>query len=130
MKKIIAILLLVVFAATAIVLPVSAETEPTLMVGDADFDGKVAAADALVILRITVLKMDYFPPGENATQEQLLKYYYWQTSKVVGDVDNNGYISAEDALWVLKYVVGKEKQFPETDVTKLVNYSKIPTWPL
>ncbi|MBR4867530.1 MAG: hypothetical protein IKU10_00085 [Clostridia bacterium] len=130
MKRIITCLLLVTLVFAAFVLPASAQTEPTLMVGDTDFDEKISAADAIAILKIAVRKIDYFPPEENATQEQWLKYYYWQTQKVIGDVNNDGATTAEDALWILKYVVGKVKEFPVTDVTQLVRYNQLPAWPL
>ncbi|MBR4867927.1 MAG: hypothetical protein IKU10_02120, partial [Clostridia bacterium] len=58
--------------------------------GDLDADGSVTAADALVVLKITVGKV-------TPTTEQL----------ECGDVTADGQTKADDALDILKFVVGK-----------------------
>lgn len=64
------------------------KTEP--VIGDADLNGRVTAADALKVLRF-VAELD-------SLEEQ---------QKELGDVNKNGMVDAGDALLILKYVAGQ-----------------------
>ena len=69
--------------------------KPTVLYGDTDLNGVIAAADALEVLKSVVGKV-------TLTDEQ----------KLAADVDGNQVISAADALMILQKVVGKISQFP------------------
>ena len=131
MKRMIALLMIMLFASAVLASPTSAEIEPAFLMGDVDFNGTVNAVDALEALRWTV---GYYPPlhldeQEVLSQEMKVAIYYRAAFNVCGDVDNDGYVSAEDALYILKYTVGKIKEFPVTDITRAVNYDQLSAWP-
>ncbi|MBR6548714.1 MAG: SH3 domain-containing protein [Clostridia bacterium] len=66
----------------------------SIPMGDCDFDGKVAAQDALSVLKQVVGK-------------EMTGFY-----KEAADVNGDGQISASDALMILQKVVGKIPAFP------------------
>ena len=76
--------------------------------GDTDRDGKVTATDALEILRCCVSRLPENVPLYNSGTIC--------PSILVMDVNNNGIGDAEDALEVLKYVVGKVDGFARQPV--------------
>ncbi len=127
MKKMIIVCLLI-----GILLSVSvgANAEKTVIekpvwtaVGDGNRDSKIDAKDALIALKMAVIKMapPYYMGEFNApnkdllTQEQIAYYYYG--CRTVLDVDNNDIINAKDALQILQYAVGKRETFPRTDIS-------------
>lgn len=107
MKKTIALLVIGCLVFSLCMISAFAETQmPEMIIGDGTLDGKVNAEDALVVLRIAVVKMphEYIYDMENPTEvtdvvAQLL------------DVDNSFHIDATDALMILKKGVGKEVTF-------------------
>ena len=72
--------------------------------GDVDQDGKIAAADALVVLQSVVGKVELSG-----------------TPKQAGDVDANTKVNAADALMILQFVVGKISVFPAREVSSMSN---------
>ncbi|MBR6549147.1 MAG: dockerin type I repeat-containing protein, partial [Clostridia bacterium] len=72
--------------------------------GDVDQDGKIAAADALVVLQSVVGKVELSG-----------------TPKQAGDVDANTKVNAADALMILQFVVGKISVFPAQEVSSMSN---------
>jgi hypothetical protein len=67
------------------------QTQPQVVRGDVNGDGKVTTADALILLRIAV-------GLQQPTQQQL----------AAGDVDRSGKIDVRDAVRVLRAAVGLE----------------------
>lgn len=65
-------------------------SDQTTMIGDADGDGQITSADALMVLQMVV-----------GTSE--INY--------AGDVDSDGQITSADALQILSYVVGNISEF-------------------
>ena len=131
MKKIISLFLLITMCVSMVSISVHAETEPTLMIGDANFDGKIDVVDALEILK-TICGKSFHPkePAADAPYEAKLQWYYSETiRKGVGNVDGDSHLSVKDALLVLKFVVGKITEFPLTDITQSVTYHLLPAWP-
>lgn len=98
MKKIISILLAVVFAFSF------AATASARLVGDVDSDGKTNASDALAILRYAV--------GLDSVNE------------AYADVNGDGNINASDALTVLNIAVGKYEGDLEIEDTLITSYKK------
>ena len=130
MKKIIVALLLMALVLSVWVLPASAEAEPTLIVGDTDLDGSVTAVDALLVLQISIRKcMPPTAPDENASFEEKADWYYYRAKFVVGNVNGDEKFGSDDALLILKFVVGKVDQFPLTDITQTIFYDFLPAWP-
>ena len=76
--------------------------------GDTDRDGKVTATDALAILRSCV--------GKLPDDDPLYTSGTICPSILVMDVNNDGFSGPEDALEVLKYVVGKVDGFARQPV--------------
>lgn len=104
MKRFLSILLILNFIVTISTTSQAIQT-PAYIYGDVDRDGKVTAADALVTLQVVVEKTYLERDG-----------YY--AADVTGDVFTLGYFdhTAEDALLILKYVVGKINRFPAEDL--------------
>ncbi|MBR6548908.1 MAG: hypothetical protein IKT68_05115, partial [Clostridia bacterium] len=102
MKRKIAFLLSIIIAVGGLVVPVHAQEQAEgvygidyVTYGDVNYDGAVAASDALVVLQNVVGKVTL---DQHKTE--------------VADVDNDNKISAADALMVLRFVVGKTTEFP------------------
>ena len=82
------------------VIEIVADTEDgsitfTLLLGDANLDGKITSADAAAILRAVVGLSDLAVEGA-----------------INADVDGNGEVTAADAALILQYVVGLIDAFP------------------
>ncbi|MBQ6818917.1 MAG: hypothetical protein IJP35_04840 [Clostridia bacterium] len=92
MKRSVIWLLIVAVLASVFV---ASPTAQALQYGDADGNGEISAADALIVLKVVVGKHSF------SSDEQEF-----------ADVTNDDKISAEDALMILKYVVGKITEFP------------------
>ncbi|MBR4867713.1 MAG: metallophosphoesterase [Clostridia bacterium] len=103
MRKILSFILCLSITCSVFIFPSNAQDSYTY--GDVDADGKITAADALLILQVVVGKLYLDREG-----------YY--AADVTGDVCLYGYFdhTAEDALLVLKYVVGKITRFPAQDL--------------
>ncbi len=101
MKKSIALLLALLTLISVVSVPVLAEEVPAgeyavnyVKYGDLDYDGSIAAADALIVLQSVVGKATL---DEHKSQ--------------VGDVNDDDAVAAADALMILQYVVGKVSAF-------------------
>lgn len=131
------------------------ENRPEALMGDANIDGKVNAKDALFALYFSVygnvqtdtlingvktpVQMTWDSPLYMAHRDgNLLKaansVYHWRiyciyNSPFFADVTKDCIVNAKDALEILKYSVGKAKNFPEGDFTSVtVRFSYYP-WP-
>ena len=109
MKKLFSILLCFILLLTPLsAIPTHAETMPQLILGDANCDGKVDAVDALKVLIITVTKCG---PGNDPYDA-----YYFYAGRLLCNVDHDPkHITANDALLILQYAVGKRTSFPVTE---------------
>lgn len=130
MRTFISYLLLIVLCVSMFMLPISAVTQPTLVVGDVDCNGTPDTTDAMLILQIITRKcLPPTAPDENASFEEKADWYYYKAKSVLGDVNNDGKLGSDDALLILKFVVGKVDGFAVDDATQLVRYHQLPAWP-
>ncbi len=103
MKRILTLFLTVSLLLT-LALPVGAQTSVVYALGDVNGNGYIDAADALLVLRSTVIKM---PPED-----------YLGDGFLAANVDGEGWPSSTDALLILKKVVGKIRHFP-AEITEI-----------
>lgn len=131
------------------------ENRPEALMGDANIDGKVNAKDALFALNFSVygnlqtatlvngvktpFQMRWESPlymaykegtlTKLATMEEQWQIYCAYNSPFFADVTKDCIVNALDALAILKYAVGKAKNFPEGDFSSVtVRFSYYP-WP-
>ena len=131
------------------------ETRPERMMGDANIDGKITAADALVALHFavngniqtyTIISGAGTPeqlrwPGkfsgkyregtlleEINSPENWLTYCYYN-SPFFADVTKDCVVNAKDALKILQYCVGKAEDFPVGDFTTIIGRFCYYPWP-
>ena len=124
----------------------NASTRKEPRMGDADLDGRVTARDALFALyfglygnyQTAFVTANYRSPLANklkpvfhsaeVTKETCLLYCR-MNSPFFADVTKDCVVNAKDALEILKYAVGKAKDFPENDFTSCsFNFIYCP-WP-
>ena len=108
--------------------------EEYTLVGDLNIDNKIDAKDALEVLKFSVDTYVRFPIDNSA--EELLKSerdkYYKQLFTIVGDLNKDEKVNAQDALHILQYVVGKRDAFEKSDLSELkdlVYPQLVPTTP-
>lgn len=92
-------------------------TEPDFVLGDADFNGKVTAGDARLILRVS---------------SGLVKI--WEINYMAADFDENGAITAADARYVLRFAAGLPPFYvpepePEPVKSKLIKITPVCQYP-
>ena len=121
------------------------ETRPEPLMGDANIDGKVNAVDALFALHFSVygnvqtaIGMSGLAQAHRWEWQRQLEWAYkngtvqkladstdtWlrycqMNSPFFADVTKDCNVNAKDALEILKYSVGKAKDFPEGDFTSV-----------
>jgi len=105
MKRLLAVMLALLTIFSVMTVPAVAHNVPAgeyavhyVQYGDLNYDGSVAAADALIVLQSVVGKATL---DEHQSQ--------------VGDVDDDNSVAAADALLILQYVVGKVLWFNVDD---------------
>ncbi len=128
---------------------------PEKLMGDANIDGKVDARDALVALYFglygnvqtadvcSIKKTPSYFSWEshfsaayrNGSLEKHIDseiccwYYCLYNSPFFADVTKDCVVNSLDALQILKYAVGKAKNFPEGDFTTISRDFKYYPWP-
>ena len=131
------------------------ENRPEPLMGDANIDGKVNAVDALFALNFAVrgnvqtaaiaapMKTSYHASwdghfnkayhegtlyNKETSQEVWLNYCKFN-SPFFADVTKDCAVNAKDALQILKYAVGKAKDFPVGDFTSISSRFSYYPWP-
>ena len=131
------------------------ENRPKPLMGDANIDGKVDAKDALFALCFslygniqtdtltsgvkTPYQMTWASPLNNAYYNNQLEkransIEHWRTycvfnSPFFADVTKDCVVNAKDALEILKYSVGKARDFPVGDFTSVTERFSYYPWP-
>ncbi len=120
------------------------ENRPEPLMGDATIDGKVDARDALFALHFTVngniqtflAMMREMSPGCRRwakyylkDEEEIWLEYCYYNSPFFADVTKDCCVNSLDALQILKYSVGKAKNFPVGDFTTINEWRMYYPWP-
>ncbi|MBQ6818942.1 MAG: extracellular solute-binding protein [Clostridia bacterium] len=131
MKQWIAVLLtltLLLTPMTATAQEQSTQPQPIvpILVGDVNGDGKIGADDALAVLcYITHRHPPQFPVEEESPTDVTAKPSKPTIDKTIANVDDDENITATDALYILKRVVGKIDRFPAEPMTEELENKEI-----
>lgn len=127
MKKFIIALLTGCLMVSLVAFPAAALEERPWMIGDPSWDGTINSQDALVILRKSLQLLDCSDEDVSTMEDEVhekkpsfhrrMEVYDYHRTRLCGDVNNDDKLTAEDALMLLQYAVGKRDGFTRTDFT-------------